>query len=137
MASFIYNSFKEYSMDGTVDLDGDTFKVALLTSAHSPDAANTQWSNISGNEVADGNGYAAGGQTLQNVSWARVGGTVTFDADDPVWSSATFDASYAVIYDDTSANDVLVALIDFGGQKSVSNGTFTVHFHDDGIFTVS
>lgn len=137
MASFMYNSFLEYSMDGTIDMDGDTFKIALLDSGHTPDQTNTQWTNVSGDELASGSGYTSGGQTLANVVWSRTGGTVKFDADDPVWSAATFDARYAVIYDDTTANDNLVCLIDFGGTKSVSNGTFTVHFHDDGIFTLS
>jgi hypothetical protein len=137
MASFIYDSFKEYMADGTVDMDGDTFKIALLDGTHTPATTHTQFSNISGDELPDGNGYAVGGQTLSNVTWSRSGGTVTFDAEDPVWSSATFDSAYAVIYDDTTANDVLVCLIDFGGTKSVSNGTFTVHFHADGIFTLA
>ena len=137
MASFLYNSFKQFMADGSIDLDSDTFKVALLTTGHTPNAENTQFSNVSGNEVADGNGYVANGQTLQNVSWSRSGGTVTFDADDPVWTSATFDAGYGVIYSETSTNKLLVALIDFNGQKSVSNGTFTIHWHTDGIFTLS
>lgn len=137
MASFIYNSFKQFMADGSIDMDGDTFKIVLLTDSHTPDPSNTQYSNVSGDEVADGSGYTSGGQTLQNVTWSRDGGTVTFDANDPVWTSATFDAAYGVIYDDTSTNDLLVCLIDFGGNKSVSSGTFTVHFHADGIFQLT
>jgi len=137
MASFIYNSFKEYLGDGTIDMDNDSFKIILLSASHTPDATNTQYTNVSGNELANGNGYTTGGNTLANVVWARTAGTVKFDADDPVWNAATFDARYAVIYDDTAANDLLVCLIDFGGTKSVSNGTFTINFHADGIFTLS
>lgn len=137
MASFIYNSFKEYLGDGTIDMDNDSFKVILLGTGHTPDATNTQYSNISGNELANGNGYTTGGNTLANVVWSRTAGTVKFDADDPVWTSATFDARYAAIFDDTAANDLLVCLIDFGGTKSVSNGTFTINFHADGIFTLA
>jgi len=137
MASFVYNSFKQYLGDGTIDMDGDTFKIILLGSGYTPDAAHSQYSNISGNELANGNGYTTGGQTLSNVVWSRTTGTVKFDATDPVWTAATFDARYAAIYDDTVANDLLVCLIDFGALKSVSAGTFTIVFHADGIFTLS
>lgn len=135
MASFIYNSFKQYLGDGTVDMDGDTFKIALLSASHTPDPTHTQYSNVSGNELANGNGYTTGGQTLSNVAWSRTGGTVKFDATDPVWTAATFDARYAAIYDETTGNKYLVCLLDFGATKSVSSGTFTIVFHADGIFT--
>ena len=137
MASFIYNSFKQFMADGSINLDQDTFKIALMKGTHSPVATSTQWSNVSADEVDDGDGYVAGGQTLANVSWSRDGGVVTFDANDPVWTSATFEAAYGIIYSDTSTNNLLVGLIDFDGTKSVSNGTFTVHWHADGIFTLS
>jgi hypothetical protein len=137
MASFVYNSFKQYLGDGTIDMDGDTFKIILLGSGYTPDTAHSQYSNISGNELANGNGYTTGGQTLSNVVWSRTAGTVKFDATDPVWTAATFDARYAAIYDDTVLNDLLVCLIDFGALKSVSSGTFTIVFHADGIFTLS
>ncbi len=136
MADIIYNSFKEYLGDGTVDMDDDVFKIALLTSDYTPDAAHTSYSDISADEVS-GDGYTAGGATLAGVSWTSADGTATFDADDPEWTSATFTARYAAIYDYTAANDALVKLFDFGGDKSVSNGTFSIQFNESGVITLT
>lgn len=103
-----------------------------------PDATDVGYADLSG-EVANGNGYTTGGVVLGSVTWNRSAGTVTFDAADPSWSSATFTARYLVIYDDTptSPADPLVLLKDFGSDKSVTNGTFTVQFDAGGIFTLS
>lgn len=136
MADIIYDSFKEFMGDGTIDMDGDAFKIALLGSGYVPDAAHTQFSDVSGAEIS-GTGYTAGGETLTGVVWSRSGGTVTFDADDPQWVSATFTARYAVIYDETTVNKNLVKLFDFGADKPVSNGTFTIQFNALGILTLS
>lgn len=137
MADLIYNSFKEYMADGTLDLDGDSFKACLLDDGHTPSAAHSQYSEVSGDELANGNGYTTGGATLGTVTWTRSGGTVTFDAADPSWTSATFTARYMVIYDDTHANDLLVCLFDFSSNQTVTNGTFTFQFDASGIFTLS
>ena len=136
MASFLYYGLGEHLGDGTIDVDNDTFNIVLLDSGYSPDRSHATYADISAHELGNGNGYAVGGQALQNVTWSRNDDVSTMDADDPVWTGATFDAAYAAIYDATSANDVLVSLIDFGGTKSVSTGTFTVQLSTDGIFTV-
>jgi len=137
MADLIYNSFTEYIGDGTIDMDNDTFKAALLDDGHTPSAAHTHYTDVSGDELANGNGYTTGGATLANVSWGQTGGTATFDADDPSWTEASFTARYAVIYSDTAGNDELVCLIDFSENKTVSNGTFTIQFNESGIFTLA
>lgn len=59
------------------------------------------------------------------------------DAADPVWNSATFTARYAVIYDNTATNKDLVLLIDFGADKSPSNGDFSIVFNAAGVFTLA
>ena len=133
MASFLYDSFREYIADGTIDVDDDTFKVALLSDTHTPSAAHTTFADVAADEIS-GTGYTAGGATLQNVTWTRSGSVATFSASDPVWIDATFDAGYAVVYDATSANNVLVCIIDFGGNKYVSEGRFTVSLNADGLF---
>ena len=137
MANLIYNSFKEYMGDNTIDMDGDTFKIALLTSSHTPDATDSTYADVSGDEVS-GTGYTAGGATL-TATWTRSGGTTTFDADNVTWSSSTITAQYAVIYSDTptSPADPLVCLLDFSEDKSSSNGDFTVNFNASGIISLS
>jgi len=137
MADLIYNKFKEYMADGTMDLDNDAFKIMLTTSTYTPAATHSVKADVT-NEIS-GTGYTAGGATLQNVTWTESSGTVTLDATDVSWTSATFTARYAVIYDDTPASplDPLVCLIDFGTDKSVTAGTFTIQFHANGIFTLT
>jgi len=137
MADLIYNKFKEYMADGTMDLDNDTFKIMLTTSTYTPAATHSVKADVT-NEIS-GTGYTAGGATLQNVTWTESSGTVTLDATDVSWTSATFTARYAVIYDDTPTSplDPLVCLIDFGTDKSVTAGTFTIQFHANGIFTLT
>lgn len=110
----LYDTAKELIGDNTIDLDNDTFKMALFTSASNCNTltdGNTQLSNLT-NQVANGNGYTTGGVTLTGVTWNRSGGTVTFNFNAPTWtgSGSGFTCRYAVIYDDTSANDRLLAV---------------------------
>lgn len=135
MASGIYNRFKANLMNKEVDLEGDTVKVALLDDSHGFTSTHNQWSEVSANEIS-GTGYTAGGVALASKAVTQ-GATTKFDADDAEWTSATFTAYHAVIYDDTLTNDDLIASIDFGGAQSVSGGTFTISWHADGIITLA
>lgn len=137
MADLIFNSFKRDIMNGNIDLDSHSLKVMLLSSAYTPNAAHAVKADLSG-EIA-GTGYTAGGKALASVTVSYAGGTTTFDAADAQWTGASFTARYAVIYDDTptSPADPLICLIDFGGDKTVSNGTFTIQFNAAGIITLT
>jgi hypothetical protein len=138
MADLIFTSFKKGCADGTFDLDGDTFKCALLTSAYTPDATDVVFADLSGEVV--GTGYTAGGASLANVSWVTSGTGAKLDADDPSWTNATITARYAVIYKVGTANSLvnpLVCLLDLGSDKGVAGGTFTVNFNAAGILTLS
>jgi len=136
MANDIYPSFKEWMADGTLDLDNDSFKIMLLDDSHAFNAAHDLIADISGNEIS-GTGYSAGGASLASVTWVRAADVVTFDAANPTWTTATFSAWFAVIYDDTVADDPLVCQIDFGGEQSVTAGTFTIQFNASGIITLT
>jgi len=138
MASGIYNRFKANLMNKEVDLEADTIKVALLDNSHSFNADDNTWSDVSANEIS-GTGYTAGGEELTNKSVTQddTNDKAVFDADDVSWSSATFTAYHAVLYDDSLASDDLICSIDFGGAKSVSSGTFTIQWDADGIITLS
>ena len=65
------------------------------------------------------------------------GPATKFDANDTAWTSATFTAYFAVLFDDTLVGKDLICCFDFGGGKTVSNGTFTIVWHSDGIITLS
>ena len=137
MADIVYDKFKEYMGDGTIDMDNDTFKILLLDDGHTPLATHDDYSDIIGDELANGNGYTTGGETLASVTWGDTAGVTKFDAANVSWTSATFTARYAVVYSDTSTTDKLVVLIDFTENKVVSGGTFTITFHASGILTVT
>lgn len=136
MADLIYNTFPLYLGDGTIDLNDDTLKVSLHTSSYTPDAGHSSYTDLD-NEVPNGSGYTTGGETLGTVTWNEDSGTATLSAANPSWTTATFTARYAVVYDDTPAGKPLICLFDFSTDQSVSNGTFTLQFNASGILTIS
>ena len=117
-------SFKSEILDEQHDLVADTIKIALFTSSASLGASTTAYSTS--NEVS-GTGYSAGGETLTSRTVSTTGTTAFFDADDPTWTSASFTARGALIYNDTNA-DKAIAVLDFGGDFTVSSGTFKIVF---------
>ncbi len=128
-------SFKLELLNGSHDFDlssGDTFKVALFTSSATLSAATTAYSTT--NE-ASGTGYTAGGNTLTRIDPASSGTTAYVDFADSTWSSATLTARGAVIYNSTpnttsgaAPANAAVAILDFGGDKTSTNGDFTIQF---------
>lgn len=135
MASGIYNRAKANLMNKEMDLEGDTINVMLLTSSHAFTATHNQKSEIVANEVS-GTGYDAGGKALAGKGVTQAA-TTKWDATDATWASSTITAAFAVIFDDTLANDDLIACIDFGGDKSSSAGDFKIQWHADGIITLA
>ena len=119
----VCNSFKEELLKGLHDLDGHTLKLALYTSSATLGPTTTAFSTT--NE-SSGTNYSSGGATISNVA-VSLSGTVAFvDFDDVSFSSATIsDAAGALIYN-SSASNRAIAVLDFGGTKSVSGGTLTV-----------
>ena len=117
--------FKKDVMLGLHDLDSDTIKIALYTSSATLNATTDTYTTS--NEVANGNGYTTGGVTLANASVIENGTSGCFDSDDPEWTSATFTARGALIYNDTDG-DRAIAVLDFGGDFTVAGGTFKIVF---------
>ena len=119
---------------------GDTYKVALYTAA-TFDATDTTLAGITKTEVVDGDGYTTGGVALTNVAVTTVTTNgAKFDADDASWSASggPITAEFAIIYNDTDADDPPVAFIDFGASESASDGTdFLIVWNASGIFTWS
>jgi hypothetical protein len=143
-AWLIYNKFKEYQGDNTIDLDGDTFKLQLHTSTHTPALTDSVKADLD-NEVANGAGYTTGGVTLGSVTWTESSGTVTFDFADPSWtaSGGPIVARYGIALDDTptSPADPLVgySLLDNApADVTVTDGnTLTLEINASGMFTLS
>ena len=105
--------------------NADTFKIALYTSSATLDATTTAYTVT--NEVS-GTGYTAGGNTL-TVSQTPTSTSTTawLDFADTTWTSATITANGALIYNDTQS-DKAVAVLAFGGDKTSTNGDFTIVF---------
>jgi len=124
-----------------IDLDSDTLKVMLCTSSYTPNQDTHRYKSDVTNEVT-GTGYTAGGATLTTVTVTYDGSsnTITFDADDVSWASASITARYAVFYDATPGSDAtrpLIAYWDFGADVTSTAATFTLQIAAGGIATVT
>ena len=126
-------SFKEDLFNKLQDLEADTIKIALYTSSATLGATTTAYTTT--NEIS-GTGYTAGGVTLTSATVATSGTTAYVDFDNPEWTTATFTARGALIYNDTTAGDNSVAVLDFGGDFTVSSGTFRVVFPAPGATAI-
>ena len=104
----------------------DTFKIALYTSSASLSASTTAYTTSG--EVPSTGGYTAGGNTL-TVSQVptSTGTTAWLDFSDTTWTSATITANGALIYNSTQG-DKAVAVLAFGGDKTSTDGDFTIIF---------
>ena len=102
----------------------DTFYMALYTSSATLDATTTAYTAT--NETS-GTGYVAGGQALTTVAPTSSGTTAFLDFDDETWTTASITARGALIYNSTQSNKA-VAVLDFGADKTSTNGDFTVVF---------
>jgi hypothetical protein len=133
----LYNHTAKLFADGSLAA-GDTYKVKLLSAA-TFDASHTTLAATGGTEATAGTGYTAGGQSLSNVAVTTVTtNDAKFDADDLTWtaSGGSITASYAIIYNDTDADDPPIAFIDFDGSQSAGDGTdFKIVWNASGIFT--
>jgi len=125
-------SFKDQILEAVHDFrssGGDVFKLALYSSAATLDATTTAYT--SSNEVANSGTYAAGGGSLTNISPTTSGTTAFADFDDISFTSATINARGALIYNSTPTHTYTnpsVVVLDFGGDKISTSGTFTIQF---------
>ena len=126
--NFMCTSFKKELLEAVHNFKnsgGDTFKIALYTNSASFNAATTAYTTS--NEVT-GTNYTAGGNTLTRVDPTSSGTTAFTDFADTTWSSSTITARGAMIYNDTAAGNPAVVILDFGSDKTSTNGDFTVVF---------
>ena len=130
ISSAICTSFKQEILVGTHNFtasSGDTFKIALYTSSASLGAATTAFSTDNEISNTSGSAYSSGVATLTSVTPTTSGTTAFCDFADVSFTSASFTANGALIYNSSQSNKA-VAVIAFGGDKTVSSGTFTIQF---------
>jgi hypothetical protein len=126
--NYMPTSFKVQLLNGVQNFSADTFKIALYTSSATLDANTTAYTTS--NEVATGGNYTAGGNTLSVTTTPTNGGSGTtayIDFADTTWSAATITARGALIYNNSQSN-AAVAVLDFGSDKTSTDGDFTVQF---------
>ena len=128
MANVVPFSFAQELLKGTHNFTSNTIYIALYEAGSGApyDVNATVYSSGVANQVS-GTGYTTNGKVLQNAVVANQTNVATLTFDAISWTSATFGAAYGVIFNDTDG-DKLVVVLDFGGTKSCSNGTFTITF---------
>ena len=124
-----YNQFKMFLADGTIDLDNDTFRLGLYTSASNAATATLSTRGQITNEVANGNGYTTGGKTLSAVTWATgaSAGEMRFDCTAKIFSASggsIANVRYAVVYDESTGASAGNRKICF--YSALSTAQFTV-----------
>ena len=149
IASVLTDTFKEELLGGyhSFNASGDTpagsaFKIALYSSGSANlGTTTTQWV-VASTPTADptntyevtttGSGYSSGGKALTNTGVAKSSVTSYTDFSDLSLTSASFTARGCLIYNSSTISglttDAAVCSIDFGGDKTVSSGTFTIQF---------
>ena len=128
MANIVPYSFPVELLKGNHDFVNDTYTISLYTSIAAYSTASTVFTATG--EVSSGGGSQYAAQNLTGNAVSNVANYATVDFTDSVWGSptpATFSAAYGAIYN-SSATNKLIVVLDFGGTKSCSNGTFTVTF---------
>ena len=131
ITSAICNSFKTEILKAVHNFTastGNTFNLALYTSSATLSKSTTAYS--SSNEITNtsGSAYSAKGKALTSVTPALDSTTAVCDFADISWTSASFTANGCLIFNDTATGDPAVCAVAFGGDKTVSSGTFTVQF---------
>ena len=130
ITSAICTSFKVELLKGVHDFTattGDTYKIALYDSDATLGAGTTAFSTSEEITNTSGSAYTSGGATLTSVTPVADSTTAVCDFADVSFSSATFTANGALIYN-SSATNAAVAAIAFGSDKTATNGTFTIQF---------
>ena len=128
MANIIPFAFRGELLSGTHNFanGGNSFKIALYTSFAAYSTSSTVYQTT--NEVSANNtGYTTAGKVLASQAVASGTAVASVDFADSALPNATFTAAFAAIYNDTNA-DKLCVVLDFGGNKTATNGTFTISF---------
>jgi len=130
MANIIPYAFRGELFTGTHNFasGGDSFKLALYT-ANPYTTASSVYSASSEVSSSGGSNYTTTGKALTGNAVVSTGAIATTDFADATWTSATFTAAFGAIYNDDQG-DKLCVVLDFGGNKTCTNGTFKITFPD-------
>jgi|TARA_R110000744_G_scaffold60583_1_gene125545 hypothetical protein len=127
--SAVANTFKNQLLSAThnfTQTSGNHFYLALYTSSAVLGKSTTDYTTSG---ESSGTGYAAGGLLLAVAGQTHklASDTAIVDWTNLSWQTATITARGALIYN-KSSSDKAVCVLDFGGDKTATAGTFTIQF---------
>jgi len=125
--SVVCNVFKTDVLKGVHNFTngGNSFKLAMYTSSATLGKSTTSFTTD--NQVSS-SGYPAGGKALVSTTPALSTNTAVCDFANLSFVGVSLTARGALIYNDTASGDPAVAVLDFGGDKTATSGTFTIQF---------
>ncbi len=131
IASAICNTFKveilkavhNFTAGGT-----NVFNIALYTSSASMGAGTTAYTTTNEISNTSGSSYSAKGKALTAVTPVLNSTTAVCDFANISWTSASFTANGCLIFNDSATGDPACCVVAFGGDKTVTSGTFTIEF---------
>jgi hypothetical protein len=133
VTAHFYNNFFTQLAAENINLTSDNLYLALVSSSYSPNqGTDTYWSTPQAYEIT-GTGYTTGGTAIGSIAVTTSGWD--FSGANASWTSATFSAAYAVLYDKKSSagTSPLIGYINFGGTESPSSSTFSITWNASGI----
>ena len=135
MANIIPFSFRGalFSAQHDFATGGNTFNISLYTTNPYTTASTVYLAGTGNGEVDTGGSSNYLVKTLANQAVASTTAVASVDFDNVTWTSATFTASFAAIYNNSTVDGTqnrLVVVLDFGGAKTATNGDFTIAFPD-------
>ena len=131
ITSAVANTFKTEILKAVHNFTastGNTFNLALYTSSATLSASTTAYSDTAEITNSSGTAYSAKGNALTSVTPVLDSSTAVCDFADTSWTSASFTANGCLIFNDSASGDPAVCAVAFGGDKTVSSGTFTIQF---------
>ena len=131
ITSAVCNSFKVEVLKAEHNFtasSGNTFNLALYTSSATLNKSTTAYSSTNEISNTSGSAYSAKGKALTSVTPVLSTDTAVCDFADVSWTSASFTANGCLIFNDSHSTDAAVCAVAFGGDKTVTSGTFTIQF---------
>ena len=131
ITSAVCTSFKVELLKGVHNFTattGNTFKIALYTSSASLGAGTTAFTTSNEITNSSGTAYTSGGATLTSVTPTSDSTTAVCDFSDVSYTSASFTANGCLIYNSSASGNPAAVVVAFGGDKTVTSGTFTIQF---------
>jgi len=131
ITSAVCTSFKVELLKGVHDFTattGNTFKLALYTSSATLGASTTAFATTNEITNSSGTAYTSGGATLTSVTPVASSTTAVCDFNDVSYTDASFTANGCLIYNSSASGNPAAVVVAFGGDKTVTSGTFTIQF---------